>query len=176
MVRWYVLRSYLVALPVVVLPSSVIAARRRKPPQPARATRTQQPSRVIIHQKPVKHRCLMEITVRERSRTSSQAASSIGLIVVAILILAGPIISIALALFLDLDANDTFSSSGCSATTPTHGQQFPTWYGYYDALVQVSTVWFLYGVPRLVATLFTLHLAICAAYVGLMHLGIIGDR
>jgi len=118
----------------------------------------------------------MEITVRERSRTSSQAASSIGLIVVAILILAGPIISIALALFLDLDANDTFSSSGCSATTPTHGQQFPTWCGYYDALVQVSTVWFLYGVPRLVATLFTLHLAICAAYVGLMHLGIIGDR
>ena len=129
----------------------------------------------FIHQKPVKHRCLMEITVRERSRTSSQAASSIGLIVVAILILAGPIISIALALFLD--ANDTCSSSGCSAaTTPTHGQQCPTWYGYYVALVQGATVWFLYGVPRLVATLFTLHLAICAAYVGLIHLGIISDR
>ena len=116
----------------------------------------------------------MEITVRERSRTSSQAASSIGLIVVAILILAGPIISIALALFLD--ANDTSSSSGCSATTATHGQQCPAWYGYYEALVQGATVWFLYGVPRLAATLFTLHLAICAAYVGLIHLGITGDR
>ena len=166
---------------LVVLPSSVMQPLPRvvwrvAPTATTCATRTQHPSRVIIHQKPVKHRCLMEITVRERSRTSSQAASSIGLIVVAILILAGPIISIALALFLDLDANDTFSSSGCSATTPTHGQQFPTWCGYYDALVQVSTVWFLYGVPRLVATLFTLHLAICAAYVGLMHLGIIGDR
>jgi hypothetical protein len=130
----------------------------------------------IHHQKAVQHRCLMEITVRERSRTSSQAASSIGLIVVAILILAGPIISIALALFLDLDANDTSSSSGCSATTATHGQQCPAWYGYYEALVQGATVWFLHGVPRLAATLFTLHLAICAAYVGLIHLGITGDR
>ena len=118
----------------------------------------------------------MEITVRERSRTSSQAASSIGLIVVAILILAGPIISIALALFLDLDANNTSSSSGCSPPTATHEQQCSTWYGYYEVLVQGATVWFLYGVPHLAATLFTLHLAICAAYVGLMHLGIIGDQ
>mmetsp|Transcript_28107 Transcript_28107/g.81257 ORF Transcript_28107/g.81257 Transcript_28107/m.81257 type:complete len:119 (-) Transcript_28107:838-1194(-) len=118
----------------------------------------------------------MEITVKERSRTSSQAASSLGLIAVAILILAGPLISIVSALFVDLAANNSSSSSGCSATTATHGQQCPAWYGYYEALVQGATVWFLHGVPRLAATLYTLHLAICAAYVGLIHLGIISDR
>lgn len=153
-----------------------VAALWRKPPA-TQAEGQARPYYVVTakssRHSSVQHRCLMEITVRERSRTSSQAASSIGLIVVAILILAGPIISIALALFLDLDAS---SSSGCSATTATQGQQCPAWYGYYEALVQGATVWFLYGVPRLTATLFTLHLAICAAYVGLIHLGIIDDR
>ena len=118
----------------------------------------------------------MEITVKERSRTSSQAASSLGLIAVAILILAGPLISIILALFVDLPTTDDYSTtSGCSATTTTPGQQCPAWYGYYNALVQGATFWFLHGLPRLAATLFALHLAICAAYVGLIHLGIISS-
>ena len=117
----------------------------------------------------------MEITVKERSRTSSQAASSLGLIVVAILILAGPLISIILALFVDLPTTDDSTTSGCSATTTTPGQQCPAWYGYYSTLVQGTTFWFLHGLPRLAATLFALHLAICAAYVGFIHLGIISS-
>ena len=118
----------------------------------------------------------MEITVKERSRTSSQAASSLGLIAVAILILAGPLISIILALFVDLPSTDD-STQGCSATTTTSpGKQCPAWYGYYGTLVQGTTVWLLHGLPRLAATLFALHLAICALYIGLIHLGIISNR
>ena len=117
----------------------------------------------------------MEITVKERSRTSSQAASSLGLIAAAILILAGPLISIILALFVDHPSTDDSTALGCSATTTTPGQQCPAWYGYYNALVQGATFWFLHGLPRLAATLFALHLAICAAYVGFIHLGIISS-
>jgi len=112
---------------------------------------------------------VMELTVNERSRTSSQAASSLGLIAVAVLITAGPFISITLALFVSSGA------SGCSATTSTQGQQCPAWYGYYGALLQGATLWFLHGLPRLTATLLALHLAICVAYVGLIHLGLISD-
>lgn len=121
----------------------------------------------------------MEITVKERSRTSSQAASSLGLIAVAILILAGPLISIILALFVDLPSTDDSTdstASGCSVTTTTApGQQCPAWYGYYSTLVQGATLWFLHGLPRLAATLLALHLALCTAYVGLIHLGILSS-
>jgi hypothetical protein len=121
----------------------------------------------------------MELTVNERSRTSSQAASSLGLIAVAVLITAGPFISITLSLFVDLpinyDSSSSTGASGCSATTSTQGQQCPAWYGYYGALLQGAILWFLHGLPRLTATLLALHLAICVAYVGLIHLGLISD-
>ena len=118
----------------------------------------------------------MEITVKERSRTSSQVASSLKLIAVAILALAGPLLSLLLALFVDLpSADDSTASSGCSAATTTPGQQCPAWYDYYSTLVQGAAVWFLDGLPRLAATMFALHLAICTAYVGLIHLGIISS-
>ena len=110
----------------------------------------------------------MELVTTQLSRASSQASSSVVLILVALGILVGPIISVILTLFADLDVK--------KCTEQERQDGCPQWQTYYDAVLGGGTFWFLDLMPRLAASALTLHLSICAGYVGLIHLGVIDPK
>mmetsp|Transcript_35854 Transcript_35854/g.78553 ORF Transcript_35854/g.78553 Transcript_35854/m.78553 type:complete len:111 (-) Transcript_35854:448-780(-) len=110
----------------------------------------------------------MELVTKQLSRTSSQAPSSVVLILVAIGILAGPVVSVILTLFADLNVKE--------CTEQERQDICPQWQTYYDAVLGAGTFWFLDLMPRLAASALTLHLSICAGYIGLIHLGVIDPK
>ena len=112
----------------------------------------------------------MELVATHRSRTSSQTPSAIALIGFALALLEGPLISILLTL-VDLP------EKSCSSAEPLHGVDTAVcaaqWRVYVDIVLEGCKVWFLDWIPRVAASLLTLHLSACVGYIGLIHLGII---